>query len=195
MTLPQLSPAFAATITWLAEGAKTASTPQDVVQQLCSQLTAAGLAIDRCAAFVSTLHPNVMARRFLWNRGQSVRVDEADYNLRETETFRKSTVPVVMQTGKAIRLHLADQNCPDEYNIVDELRAEGFTDYVIHPLDFLNGQNHAISWSTRKASGFSDNDIITLLAVRAPLARIAEIYALSRTAGNLLDTYVGHRSG
>lgn len=195
MTLPQLSPALGATITWLSEGARSASTPQDVLQQLCNQLAAAGLAIHRTAVFVSTLHPNVMARRFLWDPGEDVRVDEASYDLLGSETYRRSPVPVVMQTGKAIRLHLEAGDCPGDYGIVDEFRTAGFTDYIIHPLDFLNGDHQAVSWATRKAGGFSDEDIRALLAVRAPLARIAEIYALRRTAGNLLDTYVGHRSG
>ena len=38
-------------------------------------------------------------------------------------------------------------------------------------------------------------NILALMSVREPLARIAEIHALRRTAGNLLDTYVGHRTG
>lgn len=195
MTLPSLSPALQATVTWLGEGARSASRPEDVFQQLCNQLKAAGLAIDRAAVFVRTLHPSVMARRFLWNPGQDVDVEEADYALRETETFRTSTVPAVMRTGRAIRRHLADPDCPADYNIVEELQAEGFTDYIIHPLDFLNGEHHAVSWATRRDGGFTDLDIVALLAVRAPLARIAEIHALRRTAGNLLDTYVGHRTG
>ena len=195
MTLPQLSPAVGATIAWLIEGARSASTPQDVLQQLCNQLAAAGLAIHRSAVFVSTLHPNVMARRFLWVPDDAVQVDEASYDLQKSETYRRSPVPIVMRTGRAIRLHLDAEDCPKDYNVVDDFRKAGFTDYIIHPLDFLNGEHHAISWMTRKAGGFSDADVAVLLAVRAPLARIAEIYALRRTAGNLLDTYVGHRSG
>lgn len=195
MTLPDLSPALGATITWLTEGARSANQPQEVVHQLCSQLIAAGLVIDRCAVFVSTLHPSVMGRRFLWNPGQEVQVNEANYEVLESNTYRRSSVALVFRTGKAIRLYLEAPDCPDEYNIVNDLRAEGFTDYVIHPLDFLNGQHHAISWATKRPGGFSDGDIVALQAVRTPLARIAEIYALRRNTGNLLDTYVGHRTG
>ena len=79
MALPNFNPRLSATITWLTERARTASKPQDVLQQLCSQLSAAGLAIDRVAVFVTTLHPSVMGRRFLWNPGKDVKVDEAGY--------------------------------------------------------------------------------------------------------------------
>ena len=34
-----------------------------------------------------------------------------------------------------------------------------------------------------------------LKAIRAPLARVVEVYALRRTATNLLNTYVGHSAG
>jgi adenylate cyclase len=84
MALPNFDPRLSATITWLTEGARTASKPQDVLQQLCSQLSAAGLAIDRAAVFVTTLHPSVMGRRFLWNPGDDVKVDEAGYTSLES---------------------------------------------------------------------------------------------------------------
>jgi len=195
MTLPNLTPSTGATITWLTEGARTAASPEDVVQQLCSQLRTAGLAIDRCAVFIRTLHPNIMGRRFLWNLGEDVRVAEADYEVLQHDAYRLSTISAVQETGRAIRLRLESPDCPKDYNIVDDFRDEGFTDYVAHPLEFLNGQHHVISWATKRPGGFSDHEILALMSVREPLARIAEIHALRRTAGNLLDTYVGHRTG
>ena len=39
------------------------------------------------------------------------------------------------------------------------------------------------------------NSLPSIEAVIAPLARVAEIRALRRTAGNLIDTYVGHQTG
>ncbi len=190
-----LSPELAAVVTWLTEGARPAAQPEDVVQGLCSQLISAGLAIDRCAAFVTTLHPNIMGRRFLWNRGQDVAIGEADYQIQETDLYRKSTAAKVLASGETIRCRIGKTGDQGEYNIVEDLRAEGFTDYVIQPLDFLNGENHAISWATKRRGGFTDDDLRALDAIRAPLARIAEIYALRRTSITLLDTYLGHRTG
>ncbi len=195
MTSSALSSELSAIVTWLTEGARPANQSEDVVQRLCNQLVAAGLAIDRCAVFVTTLHPNVMGRRFVWNPGRDVDTAEAPYDVLDTDLYRKSTGAEVIKTGKAIRLHLADADCRDDYNIVDDLRAEGFTDYLMHPLDFLGGEIHAVSWATKRLSGFSDDDIGALNAIRGPLSRIAEIYALRRTSINLLDTYLGHRTG
>jgi adenylate cyclase len=182
-------------VDWLVEGAHTAHQPQDVLAELCDRLMACGLPLYRVAVFVTTLHPDVMGRRFLWREGEGVVVTEAAYGMLETDTYRRSPVPVVFRRAETIRRRLADPSCPSDYVIVDELRAEGVTDYLIQPLPFTNGEVHAISWTTRRPSGFGDPDIAALEAVRLPLARLAEIYALRRIATTLLDTYVGRGAG
>ena len=63
------------------------------------------------------------------------------------------------------------------------------------PLRFTDGTIHAVSWSTRRPGGFTDADVEAIEKINSPLARLAEIWALRRVAGNLLDTYVGSRSG
>ena len=68
------------------------------------------------------------------------------------------------------------------------------TDYFALPLRFTSGENYAVSWTTREPGGFTDDDIDALCRINGPLTRVAEILALRRVAGNLLDTYVGSRS-
>jgi adenylate cyclase len=50
-------------------------------------------------------------------------------------------------------------------------------------------------WTTRQAGGFTDEQIAGIERIVEPLARVAEVRALRRTATNLLDTYVGKRTG
>jgi len=52
-----------------------------------------------------------------------------------------------------------------------------------------------LAWATKEAGGFSEEQIAAIEAVVAPLANVAEIRALRRTASNILDTYVGNQSG
>jgi adenylate cyclase len=182
-------------VDWLVDGARTAHQPQDVLAELCERLLACGLPLYRVAVFVTTLHPDIMGRRFLWRAGEGVVVTEAAYDMLKTDTYRRSPVPVVFGRAETIRLRLLDPGCPNEYVIVDELRAEGVSDYLIQPLPFTNGEVHAISWTTRRPEGFSDDDVAALEAIRRPLARLAEVYALRRIAATLLDTYVGRGAG
>jgi adenylate cyclase len=184
-----------AVVEWLVDGARTARAPQDVLAQLCERLLACGLPLHRVAMFITTLHPNVMGRRFLWRHDEGVLVSEADYDVLQSDMYRRSPVPIVFERAETIRRRLADPACPNDYEIVAEMRAEGVTDYLIQPLPFTNGEVHAISWTTRRQSGFSAADLAALEAIRAPLARLAEVYALRRVAATLLDTYVGRGAG
>jgi adenylate cyclase len=75
------------------------------------------------------------------------------------------------------------------------LRAEGTTDYVAFPLVFTNGHIHVATWTTKRKGGFTPQEFSALESITAPLARVAEVRALQRTAQNLLDTYIGHQAG
>ena len=182
-------------VEWLVDGARSARQPQDVLAELCDRLLACGLPLHRVAVFITTLHPDVMGRRFLWRHGEGVLVTEAAYEMMETNTYRRSPVPVVFERALAIRRRLADPACPDDYEILAEMRAEGVTDYLIQPLPFTNGEVHAISWTTLRPGGFTDDDVAALEAIRRPFARLAEVYGLRRLATTLLGTYVGRDAG
>jgi adenylate cyclase len=81
------------------------------------------------------------------------------------------------------------------FPIVEELQAEGVTDYVALPLLFIGGTVNASSWTTRQPGGFTEEQLAALRKIVTPLARVIEIISLTRTAASLLDTYVGNRAG
>jgi adenylate cyclase len=149
----------------------------------------------RVAVFVRTLHPHIMGRRFLWRQGGEVTVSEAPHDLVAKAEYRDSPVALVYATGQGLRRRLADPFCPDDFEILAELRQDGVTDYVVSPLIFTDGAIHAATWTTRQPGGFTDAQMAGIQSVVAPLARVAEVRALRRVAGNLLDTYVGHQAG
>lgn len=185
----------AAVVRWLVDGARSAAQPQAIMAQLCERLVALGIPLWRTALFVRTLHPAVMGRRLTWRPDTGVEVGEAGFAVLETDNYRMSPVVHVYATGLPLRRRLAAADCPADFAILDEFRAEGITDYLLSPLVFTNGEVHVATWTTRQPGGFSAAQIAGLEAVVAPLARLTEIYALRRTAGNLLDAYVGHQAG
>jgi len=182
-------------VDWLIDGARSAIESQDVLGELCSRLIACGIPLYRVAVFVRTLHPEIMGRRFLWRPGEAVSVSAAPFDTLESDDFRSSPVARVYETRMAIRRRLADSDCPIDFSLLTGLRAEGVTDYLATPLDFTWGEIHVATWTTRQPGGFSDAQMQGLQAIIAPLARVAEIRALRRTAVNLLNTYVGHDAG
>jgi adenylate cyclase len=178
-------------IDWLIDEARLVDSPQ-LLRQLCERLVAAGLPLWRVGVFVATLHPDLFGRAFIWRVGQDVDVSEADFAATDTEEFRTSPLSVVLQTGKAVRHRISE--APQNI-LLDGLRAEGVTDYIALPLHFTDGSIHVSSWTTKRDSGFTEEEIATLTRVVPSLARVAEVRALQRTATTLLNTYVGTRTG
>jgi adenylate cyclase len=187
--------AIRAAVDWLVDGARDARGPDAVLAGLCRRLCAAGLPLHRVAVFVRTLHPNVLGRRFLWRAGAEVEVTERPHGLLEERSYLESPIPAVFGGQGPVRRRIADPDCPNDFGIIEELRAEGVSDYLVQPLAFSNGEIHAVSWTTTAPGGFSDADLAALDTIQAPLARLAEVYGLRRVATTLLDTYVGHGAG
>jgi adenylate cyclase len=147
------------------------------------------------AVFVRTLHPHVTGRRFLWRPDSAVEVGELAFEALDTVDFLASPVAHVYKTSAPMRRRLADSAEAADFSVLRELRAEGATDYLASPLRFTDGTVHVATWATRAADGFTDGQIAGLEAIITPFARVAETYALKRTAKTLLDTYVGSHAG
>jgi adenylate cyclase len=136
-----------------------------------------------------------MGRRFIWRPGTEVEVSEAPFELLESADFLENPIAQVYATGRALRRKLANPDCPMDFPVLFELRAEGITDYLASPLVFTDGAIHAVTCTTRQPGGFTDAQIAGIEAIITPLARVAEIRALRRMGSTLLDTYVGHDAG
>ena len=179
---------------WLMDGARSASTPMAVLSEVCERLVRAGVPLWRVAVFVRTLHPDVYGRRFLWRPGAEVQVTTADFDIEEKPDFVNNPVAMIYRSGTELRYRL-DDRASGQIPFLDEMRAEGATDYIALPLHFTDGTIHVASWTTKQPDGFSDEQLSALQTIVVPFSRIAEIWALRRTASALLDTYVGHRAG
>jgi adenylate cyclase len=184
-----------AVVDWLMDGARSTPLAQEVLSELCERLAGCGLPLWRAFVFVRTLHPQIVGRRFVWRRDTGTVVSEGTFDLLDRDVFRNSPMTHVANTGATFRRRLADADCPLDYPILHDLRAEGVTDYVVSPLRFTNGDIHFASWATRQPGGFTDAEIAALDAVVMPLTRVAEIRALHRVASVLLSTYVGQNAG
>jgi adenylate cyclase len=180
---------------WLAGGALSGEQSQDVLAELCERMVACGIPLWRVAVFVTTLHPDVMGRRFLWQAESGVTTSEALHDLKQTDEFVRSPFSAVYATRVPLRRRLADKDCPIDFDVLRDLRDQGATDYAAFPLLFTDGSIHVATFTTQQPGGFGAAQFSDIESVISPLARVAEIRALRRTAGNLIDTYVGHQTG
>ena len=180
---------------WLIGGARSAPESEEMLSELCARLSACGIPLWRVEVFVRTLHPNVIGRRFRWRADAGTAVKTTPFAPTDQAETRQSLVGFVCNDGVAIRRQLFRADCSIDFPLLQELRDEGVTDFWAWPLVFTDGDIHAGFWATREPQGFSDEHIASLETIIKPLARVAEVRALRRTAANLLDTYVGNRTG
>jgi adenylate cyclase len=185
-----------ATCDWLLDGVPGAKTPVDVVARLGPALLDAGIPLARVEAFVRTLHPSVVGRSFLWAPGGPVEVREQSYTYMHSEEFLASPIASVFRTAAPLRVRLLEGgSAQHEIPALAEHARQGYTDYFAAPMRFMSGEVHGIEFFTRHEHGFSEQQIADLSQLLRPLTRIAEIMALSRTAVNLLNCYVGRNAG
>lgn len=180
---------------WISAGERNGLPPEEMMQELCERLVASGLELWRVGVFVRTLHPQMFGQSFTWRRNEGVKVYAAPYGIEESKEYLTSPLAAVYISGREVRRREADILADTVSSFFEDARAESMTDYIAMPLRFLNGEIHAVSWTTTKPGGFTDAQIESLRLLMAPLARVIEIIRLERTATALLDTYVGSRAG
>jgi adenylate cyclase len=181
-------------IDWLIDGGRSATSPSRFMAECCERMVAAGLPLWRVGVFVRTLHPEIYGRSFIWKPGAEVEVGAVEYKILDSPDFHSSPLYIVFQQGLEVRAR-ADDPQSNRFPIVDELRAEGITDYIALPLFFTDGSVHASSWTTKQPGGFTDEQMAALHGLITPLSRVIEIINWRRMAASLLDTYVGNRAG
>jgi adenylate cyclase len=179
---------------WLIDGARSMSVATDLLAHLCERLTAAGIPLWRTGLFVRTLHPDIFGRNFIWKPGEAVTIGSVDFHILDSPEFNASPLAIVFREIREVRCRTNDPES-QKYPFIDDMRAEGVTDYIAMPLLFMDGTVHASSWTTKQPGGFTDDQLKALKSIVPPLTRLIEVISLRRTASMLLDTYVGNRAG
>ena len=179
---------------WLIDGARSAASPADMMSETCERLVRAGLPLWRVGVFVRTLHPDILGVNFIWRPGAEVEVGSVNFDMLDAPEFKASPLAIVFKKATEVRAHMDDAGSK-HFPIVEDMRAEGVTDYVALPILFIDGSIHASSWTTKQPGGFSEEQLNALRSLVRVLARIIEIFQLRRKSSILLDTYVGNRAG
>jgi adenylate cyclase len=179
---------------WLARNAATLPKATALHDAYCRELRTRGLPLWRSTVVVETLHPEVSGLMVVWVAGELRTHSAPRAGVESSPEYLNSPIYVVDKTGRPFRRRLVDPS-PD-LPLLDELRAEGATDYVMFPFPFLDRNRSAVmSFATAAPEGFSDADLADLELAAALFSPYAERATLRRIAIDLLDTYLGHSAG
>ncbi len=161
-------------------------------------LLADDVPVTRLNLVLAALHPQVAALSATWKRGEAVVVvvPRGWTGLASVEFKRSPMARFHERTHLVIRRHLADDACPNDFDIVDDLRAQGATDYLA--LQLANDRFARVSTfscATSEPGGFSATHLHTLLSLQRLLAIVVEAHVDARIASTLLQTYLGEDAG
>lgn len=181
-----------APVDWLLGPAAVYTSRTRLIDDLARLLVARGLPLVRFTAFLRTLHPQATGHSVIWYREaeqpQALRVLRG---MEDTEAFRRSPLPVIFEGAAGIRrrLDVADENF--DFPVLDDLKAEGMTDYVAMPLVFSDGLINFVTWCSDKPGGFSTNELGELWDMLPALSLRLEVVERRALTEQLLRIYLG----
>ncbi|MCP5371629.1 MAG: adenylate/guanylate cyclase domain-containing protein [Hyphomicrobiales bacterium] len=181
---------------WLLNEGWSFADPGDLLRAVCRRLVEGGYPLYRVRLTIRTLHPEFLGVSYTWNRkDDQVEFFEPPHAMAASEAYRRSPFAAIFEGAGGIRRRLDVPDVVFEYPILDDLKAEGATDYVAMPFHFSDGSRHAITIAADRPGGFTTRELQELNSLLEILARPLELHGQRRVARNLLETYLGRHSG
>jgi class 3 adenylate cyclase/uncharacterized protein (DUF427 family) len=183
-------------LAWLISEAPELPSAKALTQAFADQLLAAGVPLWRMNIIIRTLHPQLMALSYRWWRKNDA-VEEVfiPYEALHHPRFLHSPLVPIFEGAGGIRRRLDIPNPALDFPILEELHAEGGTDYVAMPMTFSDGQINTVTIASAQRGGFSTSDLGHIYEILKVLGRLYEVHAMRYRATILLDTYLGRHAG
>ncbi|MEJ1937511.1 adenylate/guanylate cyclase domain-containing protein, partial [Nostoc sp. NIES-2111] len=161
-------------------------------------LAANGRPIWRDNIATPTIDPNFRALGFNWHRRDGSSVFAQPHGPEGERIYLRSPVNHLVQLDqRAGRWRIADGEGCTEFMLLDELRQQGGTDYLLRTVPFVASTaliGAAISFATDQAGGFTQAEIDHLDRFIPALGLAAYRLNLSRTFRDVLGAYLGTMS-
>lgn len=187
---------LAPVIDWLYSDRSKIRNAQEFLRQFADQLMAVGAPLNRFRYSFWTIHPQLAAISYIWSKETGdVEMFEVPHGIRDTAAFIGSPAEKINKTGIPIRYHLEEMDLSKEHPVLSEVAAMGATDYLGIPMTAVYGEFQSAFLSTDRPGGFTDCDIKKLTRLMDFLQPRMDILAAHRASVELLNTYVGERTG
>ena len=181
--------------TWVIEAGLAGISEPDLLRGFCERLGAAGIPLMRAIVGIDTLHPIHEGRIFRWHRDRTDLSAVSEYgrtgaNSNTEEVWRRSPFYRLIETGGSLLRRNLARGDPADFLMLEELRAEGMTDYMamMHRFaaDGVIGEMDCVysSWASDAPEGLTDDQASAIKG--ASTAGIAE---------TLVETYLGRDAG
>jgi class 3 adenylate cyclase/uncharacterized protein (DUF427 family) len=183
-------------LAWLIRDAPEIPGAKALTRALADQMLATGIPLWRMNIIIRTLHPQLMAVTYRWwQKNDDVEEVSVPYEALTHPRFLTSPLVPIFEGAGGIRRRLDVPDPVLDFPILEELHAEGGTDYVAMPMTFSDGQINSVTLASAKRGGFSTSDLGHIYEILNVLGRLYEVHAMRYRAITLLDTYLGQHAG
>src|SRR5438876_6439978 len=155
--------------------------PNDFLQAFAERLRAAGVDVARMTTGVPILHPQIFSFSGLWELDKGTTERLYRLSAASTPTMSSSPIWIAYEGGGPVRCDLSAPPRDGEFAILDDLRREGLTDYVVHAIPFADGSYKALSLATARRGGFNSDELALFDSMIPAVAFNLEVQALRRT--------------
>jgi adenylate cyclase len=185
-----------AIVDWLAGPADHVPTLAREFDEFAWRMLAAGFPLLRATLQLRTLHPQYLGANFVWWRttGRTM-LRLITHEVQDLYGHEDNPVRRVQVGGETVRRRIDVADDALDFPILRDLKAEGATDYFALPLKSSFGTNHMVTYVTDRTGGFTAREIADLTRVSQRLALLADLRSQRRIASNILDAYLGPKTG
>ncbi|MGI0117583.1 adenylate/guanylate cyclase domain-containing protein [Zooshikella sp. RANM57] len=184
-------------IEWAVTSTIDVNHPVIWIKTLIKNLLSTGLPLSRIRILHQILHPQLAGISYCWTHpSQDIVINKPTQGLLERETYLSSPLYLICEGNtEKVRCRLNQVQSQPDYPILNDLRKEGMTDYLVLPLKFSEERTGAISFATTHSDGFSDEEVSYLQQFVRAITRSLEVLVLHEKALSLLNAYLGKTTG
>ena len=195
-TTPVVDPGTAARILgdWVVRRARgILDDPSAFFGEICERIVAEGVPLQRSTLHARFFHPEFRAITLQWHdrATSSLAPRFHSYDVESTPAFINSAIYWIYGGADRFRRHIENPRVVLDFDVLAELKAQGFTDYIAERVPFTDGSNQAVTWATRHPGGFTAEDAALLTALVPYLGVVFEVRAVRRLTEALLRAYLG----
>lgn len=188
---------------WIIDQGLRGSSFDEITIGFCRRLRDAGHPLRRVSISLRTLHPQYGAHSFVWDASDdSLSKVAHPHNEVEGQTYLESPIHYLISgTADSVRCQLDGRPLKVTFPMVEELRAQGYTDYAATTVIFAQDQDFRtmegifFSCATDSAGGFSEQDLRWTKALLPTLALALKSASLQGVAVNIVEAYLGRDAG
>jgi len=134
---PGYASASGPVIDWLLREAGFIPTPEALTAALGEKLREQGVHVTRISVMIWSLHPLIAGKNYVWDLdAEEVSTFAPSYEIHDHPAFVNSPLRHVSDGLGGVRQRLGTDYAENSFPIMEDLRAQGATDYVAMPLPF-----------------------------------------------------------